>query len=112
MSFAEDGDTKRTTKHLDLKPTDYDVDKNLMLQRHPCLALGDIRNVVDWRLDNNQKLILLTIKEIVKAPDEDIREEINQYRILRPGSYEVWQETEGDYRLIESGQTSLDYIPI
>ena len=106
---------------IDFPPLPRDEDGNpipvtaadeLILQRRPYLALIDCRNIVNWKLDDKGKtLLLLTIKEMVEAPGDDDREEIPQYRILRPGSYEVWQETEGDYRLIESSQTSLNYIP-
>ena len=79
------------------------------------LCLIDIRNIPNWKYTNrNGRQILdqLTIKETVSELSENFEElEYTQYRIIRPGYYEIWREYENNMELIDEGETSFSEIP-
>jgi len=57
---------------------------------------------------------MLRLMERVVVPDGEFGEKyIEQIRVLRPGSYELYRQSEdnGDFEKVAEGQTSLDYIP-
>lgn len=59
---------------------------------------------------------MVRIRECVSVPDGDYAEkEVDQIRVLLPGSWETWRKSETDGRvwaLYESGTTSLNKIPL
>ncbi|HVI70735.1 MAG TPA: hypothetical protein VM656_04525, partial [Pyrinomonadaceae bacterium] len=80
--------------------------------------------IINWRTDviNGQtKLTLVVFKEETKEPDGDYGEKkVTRYRVLRPGSWELFIETKGENgekRIVPDpdnpgGPTSLDEIPV
>lgn len=60
------------------------------------------------------RLMQVVIKEVKMEPAGIFGEqEITQYRVLRPGSWEVWRKpNDGDDWIVESGTTSLSEIPL
>lgn len=88
--------------------------------RRPYLRIIDRANLINWKLDySNGKtnISLAVIREYVEdAVGEYGSTEILQYRVLRPGTFEVYRlstsSKEGNPILIDAGQTSLPYIPL
>lgn len=75
------------------------------------------RDILGWRSEvanGAQRLTMLRLMERVVVPDGDFGEKyVEQIRVLRPGSYEVFRQddTKGSFEKIADGSTSLDYIP-
>jgi hypothetical protein len=75
------------------------------------------RDILGWRsevLNGAQQLTMLRLMERVIVADGEFGEKyVEQIRVLRPGSYELYRqgETNGDFEKVAEGQTSLDYIP-
>ena len=109
------------------------------LNRRPYWIEVDPTNIYGWRLDrevNYGNLIQVRIGEKAVVPSGEFGESVyNQIRVIEPGSYRVYRQTEkqktlepysqggfvGDfngppqqqeYELIESGDYSLDEIPL
>ena len=109
------------------------------LNRRPYWIEVDPTNVYGWRLDrevNYGSLIQVRIGEKAVVPNGEFGESVyNQIRVIEPGQYRVYRQTEkqktlepysqggftGDfngppqqqeYELIESGDYSLDEIPL
>ena len=109
------------------------------LNRRPYWIEVDPTNIYGWRLDrevNYGSLIQVRIGEKAVVPDGEFGESVyNQIRVIEPGRYRVYRQTEkqktlepysqggftGDfngppqqqeYELIESGDYSLDEIPL
>ena len=75
------------------------------------------RDILGWRseiMNGAQQLTMLRLMERVVVADGEFGEKyVEQIRVLRPGSYELYRqaETSGDFEKVAEGQTSLDYIP-
>ena len=109
------------------------------LNRRPYWIEVDPTNIYGWRLDrevNYGSLIQVRIGEKAVVPNGEFGESVyNQIRVIEPGQYRVYRQTEkqktlepysqggftGDfngppqqqeYELIESGDYSLDEIPL
>ena len=109
------------------------------LNRRPYWIEVDPTNIYGWRLDrevNYGSLIQVRIGEKAVVPNGEFGESVyNQIRVIEPGKYRVYRQTEkqktlepysqggftGDfngppqqqeYELIESGDYSLDEIPL
>lgn len=75
---------------------------------------------VRWEMRGGKPFITLLV--YVETDTEDVGEygqnEVVQYRVLRPGSFEVWREIEqtdkgeARFELVDSGTTSLGYVPV
>jgi len=85
--------------------------------------LYDSSQIIGWESENIvgvQTLTCVRIKECVteQGDDEWTEKEIEQIRVLRPGSFELWRKTEQvgniatDWILHKEGTTALDYIPL
>src|SRR5690606_7001274 len=74
------------------------------------------RNLIGWRTERVggiRKLVLARILEVRYEEGENFQDKIVQrVRVLRPGSWEVWEKVEGKEVIVESGVTGLDYIPL
>jgi len=107
------------------------------LNRRPYWIEIDPANIYGWRLDrevNYGNLIQVRIKEKAVVPDGDFGEKVyDQIRVIEPGRYRIYRQTEtvkamaggfpypnafdatdstSDYELIESGDYTLDRIPL
>lgn len=107
------------------------------LNRRPYWIEVDPANIYGWRLDrevNYGNLIQVRIKEKAVVPDGDFGEKVyDQIRVIEPGRYRIYRQTEtvkamaggfpypnafdatdstSDYELIESGDYTLDRIPL
>lgn len=73
-------------------------------------------NIINWRYDivNGQiKLIQVTIREVVEEADGAYGvKSVEQYRVLRPGEWEVFRSDGKKLESHDNGTTSLDYIPL
>jgi len=70
-------------------------------------------NVTAWKSDENG-LTMVKIKEVVQVEDPKniyAMEDVEQYRVLYRGTWEIWQHINGSDVLIEDGLTNLDFIP-
>lgn len=76
--------------------------------------------VISWRTEMRNNKTFLTqvvIEELVYEADGQWGEnQVVQYRVLRPGSYELWRQAGyvggSAFLRFKTGLTSLDYIPI
>lgn len=89
--------------------------------RRPYLIYIKGEDVIGWQSESVDGVIVLTqvrIRETACIPDGPWGEkEIQQIRVLRIGSWEIWREVEdgpkkGNWVLFSSGVTSLDKIPL
>ena len=75
------------------------------------------RDILGWRTelkDGAQQLSQLRLLERVIVPDGEYgEEEIDQVRVLTPGGFEIHRRDNntGDFRVFDSGTTTLDAIP-
>ena len=75
------------------------------------------RDILGWRTelkDGAQQLSQLRLLERVIVPDGEYgEEEIEQVRVLTPGGFEIHRRDNntGDFRVFDSGTTTLDRIP-
>jgi len=90
-------------------------------QRRPYWIKITKDQVVNWRTEQNANgqpvLVQATIKELVIEPDGLFGEvEVTQFRVLRPGSWEIWREKsvgkETVTAKVEEGVTTLEFIPL
>jgi hypothetical protein len=74
------------------------------------------QNLIGWRTEVQggiRKLMIARIREFVTVETEDFKEKvIEQIRVLRPGRWEIWQRDGGEEKIVDSGSTGLDYIPL
>jgi hypothetical protein len=107
------------------------------LNRRPYWIEIDPANVYGWRLDrevNYGNLIQVRIKEKAVVPDGDFGEKVyDQIRVIEPGRYRIYRQVEAikamqggfpypnafdatdatsDYEMVETGNYSLDNIPL
>lgn len=80
--------------------------------------------IIDWKSENIggvQTLTCVRIKEYANEPDPQYEwgeKEVEQIRVLRPGSYELWRKSErvgnlsDDWYLYDEGVTAISYIPL
>jgi len=78
----------------------------------PYLVLIDTRQVIDWEHDTNKNGTKYLKRIVIKEAKESSSSYEHQYRILYPGYYEIWEESDGYFVLIEEGSTSIPEIPI
>ncbi len=89
----------------------------------PYLCLIDRRDIISWRIsyiNGKMQVLQAVIRECrVEAADIYGEEEETYYRVLRPGSFDVWKlkkenEGKGDWvaELVEEGKTSLSEVPL
>lgn len=74
------------------------------------------RDIIGWRTevkDGKRELTQLRLMErIVKPKGKYGEETIEQIRVLEPNSFRLFQRNDdGDFRQVEEGTTSLDFIP-
>jgi hypothetical protein len=74
------------------------------------------RDIIGWRTEIQnglRKLTQLRLTERIVKPKGSYGEEtIEQIRVLEPGTFRIFQRNEdGDYKQIDEGSTSLDFIP-
>ena len=74
------------------------------------------RDIIGWRTEvkeGKRELTQLRLKErIVKPKGQYGEETIEQIRVLEPNSFKLFQRNDdGDFRQVEEGTTSLDFIP-
>jgi hypothetical protein len=74
------------------------------------------RDILGWRTevkDGKQELMQLRLSEKIVVPDGLYGEkEVEQVRVLTPGSFEIHQKDEkGDFVIVDEGRTSLSEIP-
>ena len=64
-------------------------------------------------IDGQQKLTQLRLHEQIVVPEGLYgQKQIEQVRVLTPGGFEVHQKDDnGDFKIVDEGQTSLDEIP-
>lgn len=91
--------------------------------------LYDSSQIIDWDSENIggvQTLTCVRIKECVTeqdTKDEWSKKEVEQIRVLRPGSYELWRKqdrsgnatvlgAQDDWYLYDDGVTAISYIPL
>lgn len=90
--------------------------------------LYDSSQIIDWKSENIggvQTLTCVRIKELVSEQDIDDEwgeKEVEQIRVLRPGSYELWRKkdranaislgAQDDWYLYDEGITAISYIPL
>jgi len=80
--------------------------------------------IINWRtsvIDGQTKLTLVVFKECSTEPDGEYGEQkVTRYRVLRPGSWELYKEVKGENLQLSiipdpdnpGGSTSLDEIPV
>lgn len=73
--------------------------------------------LIGWRIDDDggrPRLTQLRLRESVTEPDGAFGERaVEQVRVLEPGAWSLWQQDEdGTWRMVDHGQTSLDFIPL
>ena len=74
------------------------------------------RDIIGWRTEvkeGKRELTQLRLMErIVKPKGQYGEETIEQIRVLEPNSFKLFQRNDdGDFRQVEEGTTSLDFIP-
>jgi hypothetical protein len=75
------------------------------------------RDILGWRselVNGAQQLTQLRLMERVTVADGEYGEKlVEQVRVLRPGSFELFRQNEqtGNFEQVAEGTTSLDYIP-
>ncbi|MBD3882169.1 DUF4055 domain-containing protein [Phormidium tenue FACHB-886] len=86
----------------------------------PYVVLIDRRNILNWDVSYIQGIPVInrvTIAETVEVPDGEFGCTMRtRYRVLRPGSYQVWelQLVQGQWikYLVDEGVTNLDRVPL
>lgn len=77
-----------------------------------------LEDAVSWRFENN-KLARIVLKECITEADGEWGEkEVEQFRVLYPGRWEIWQESKASknnakvYIKTDEGTTILNFIPL
>jgi hypothetical protein len=86
------------------------------LGARPYLVFIQHSQILGWRSERKAGAVRLTqlrLAESVEVNDGEFGTVVKKrVRVLRPGSWEVWEENEKlEYSLIEGGVTTLDQIP-
>lgn len=77
----------------------------------PYFSIVERKNILSFKtkfINGKVTLIEIVIKEITQVDGEDV----NQYRVLKIGSGEIWREIKGETVLVTIWESKLDYIPI
>lgn len=89
------------------------------LAAEPYFIMEQAPNIIGWRhdpADGKGQLQQVRLREIITQPEGRFGTEINrQVRVMEPGKYEVWKESEygsGSYALDRSGTVSVNEIPL
>lgn len=88
--------------------------------RRPYWVIREKAQAINWRtatVNGQPKLSQITFKECSDEPDGEFGEkEVTRYRVLRPGSWQIWREIKegaNTVTVIENeGVTSLNEIPL
>lgn len=90
--------------------------------RRPYWVSYRAEQIINWRtsvVNGQTKLTLVVFKECSREPDGEYGEKkVTRYRVLRPGSWELWREeknqsaTPATVVFEAGGVTSLDEIPV
>lgn len=89
--------------------------------RRPYWVMYEADQIVNWRTEvvNGQQVLSLLVleEESYEADGEYGQEEVERYRVLRPGSWQLFREIENaagqkEYILEAEGTSSLPYIPV
>lgn len=88
--------------------------------RRPYWVSYAATQVIHWVTEvirGRTELKLVTLREsAIGAVGEFSEREVTRYRVLRPGSWELWEEVEEQgrcfYQQIDGGPTSLSFIPL
>lgn len=93
-----------------------------LANRRPYFVLYNPDQIINWQTTvvNGQVVLSMIVfeEETIEPSGLYGEEEVTKYRVLRPGSWELYREVENkakrevEYILEDSGQTSLSYIPI
>lgn len=81
------------------------------------IKAGQLLGCLVSRKDGKWRIEQLRFTECAQEPDGDFGvEEIEQIRVLRPGSWEVWRKKKNaagaeEWSLVEGGVTTLTYVP-
>lgn len=71
--------------------------------------------ILGWRTETINGIVTLTqlrIAEVEEVEDGSYgTKNVNRVRVLTPGAWELWEEADSSYALIDSGTTTLDVIP-
>ena len=85
----------------------------------PYFLMEEAPNILGWRhdpIENQGMLQQVRFREFITEPDGRFGTEIKrQIRVMEPGSYEVWKESEygsNSYSLSDSGSISVSSIPL
>ena len=85
----------------------------------PYFVMEQAPNIIGWRhdpADNQGQLQQVRVREVITEPDGRFGNKINrQVRVMEPGKYEVWKESEygsNSYTLDRQGTVSLSEIPL
>lgn len=90
----------------------------IALRRVPYWVRYRKDQAINWRFDDDGNLAQITFREVVMEPSGAFGEEaITYYRVLHPGSWELYREQRDDSGkktiiLVDSGTTSLRQIPL
>lgn len=72
--------------------------------------------VINWRYEMRNGAPYTTLLVYTEAATEDEGEygeqDVTRYRVLRPGSFEVWRHGEQAWIKEEEGTVALDYVPV
>ena len=91
------------------------------MNRRPYWVMYEADQIVNWRhetINGQQMLTLLVLEEESYEPNGEYgQEEVERYRVLRPGSWQLFREVKDEagqtaYILESEGVTSLPYIPV
>lgn len=104
---------------VDYPPQDETVKSQadlLRSNRRPYWVHYPATEVIHWRRDG-RNLVQVTLRERAIVPVGRFGEkEVTRYRVLGVGWWEVWEPIENtsprEFRLVGSGQTSLNFIPL
>ena len=89
------------------------------LAAKPYFIMEQAPNIIGWRhdpADNQGSLQQVRVREVITEPDGKYGNKIKrQVRVMEPGKYEVWKESEygsNSYTLDREGTVSLSEIPL
>lgn len=89
--------------------------------RRPYWVYYEAPQIVNWRyetIDGQPRLTLLVLMEETDEPDGEYgQKKVVRYRVLRPGSWELYRETKDQYNkrtyaIEDSGTVTLPFIPV
>ena len=82
----------------------------------PYLVMIKHAQLLGWRTTRGQdgvtRLTLLRLAEVAEKDDGEYgTKEVQRVRVLRPGSWELWEQGDRAWAKIDEGATTLDVIP-